>query len=273
MVQDPSTAVRSCVAEAMIAVFRHDRNLAVELFRHLCDTEDALLQTHFIERFMSFALQTHFQELSPILERMVTSQVPGVASAGGRQACLAALDLEEAATIGEVCLSGTDAQKIGAAQVMAAKLKTATYRSFCEDALVRLFDDPTGAVRARAAGCFASFAEDQLEGYDNLITQFVHSNAFPSNYFPLLMALEQTTAKLPGITLSACERFINVAGMAASDISTRQAAEADTVIKLTLRTYQQSSDDTIRGRSLDLIDRLMALGAYGVNDALEKFER
>ena len=273
MAQDPSLAVRSCVAEALLAALRHDRDLAVELFHQLCNSEDSLLQTPFIERFMYFALQTHFLDLSPIVERMVTSQMSDVASAGGRLACLAALDLDEAASIADVCLSGTDAQRIGAAQVMAANVKIATCRSFCEDALVGLFNDPSDAVRAESAKCFRSLDEDQLEGYDHLITQFVHSDAFPSNYFPLLMALERTTAKLPAITLSACERFIDVAGMAASDISTRQAADADTATKLTLRTYQQSSDDTIRARSLDLIDKLMEHGAYGINGALEEFER
>ena len=83
MVQDPSIAVRSSVAQALIAVLRFDRDLGVELFRQLCNTEDALLCTPFVERFMYFALQTHFQELAPILERMVNSQIPDVASTGG----------------------------------------------------------------------------------------------------------------------------------------------------------------------------------------------
>ena len=94
MVQDPSIAVRSCVAQVLIAVLRFNRDLAVELFRQLCNTEDALLATPFIERFMYFALQTHFQELTPVLERMINSEIPDVASTGARQACLAALDLQ-----------------------------------------------------------------------------------------------------------------------------------------------------------------------------------
>ena len=68
MVQDPSIAVRSCVAQVLLVVLRHDRDLAVALFRQLCNTEDALLQTRFIERFLLFALQTHFQELSTHFE-------------------------------------------------------------------------------------------------------------------------------------------------------------------------------------------------------------
>ena len=273
MVEDPSIAVRSCVAQVLMSVFRFDRDLSVELFKQLCNTEDVLLQTRFVERFTFFALETHFQELSPILERMVSSQVPEVASVGGRQACLAALDLEEAADIANLCLSGSEAQKVGAAQVMATNVSVATCRSYCEDALVRLFDDPSEMVRAEAANCFRRFEGDNLLGYEHLIAPFVLSDAFPKNRFPLLIALERTTAKLPEVTLSACERFIDIAGLAAGDISTSEAGDADAVIKLALRTYQQSSDVTIRARSLNLIDKLMEQGTYGINDALEEFER
>ena len=222
---------------------------------------------------MFFALQTHFRELSPILERMVTSEMPAVASAGARQACLAALDLEEAADMANLCLSGSEAQRVGAAQVMQANVGVATCRSYCEDALIGFFNDPHDAVRAEAARCFVQFKGTELEEYSRLINEFVSSKAFSQSYFPLLRALEETTAKLPEATLLACERFVDVAGLAAADISTREAGDADYVINLTLRTYQQSSDETIRARSLDLIDKLMEQGAYGINDALEKFER
>ena len=273
MVQDPSIAVRSCVAQALIPLLRFDRDLAVELFRQLCDTEDELLHTPFVERFMYFALQTHFRELAPILERMVNSEIPDVASTGARQACLAAVDLPEASTLASLCLSGSESQRVGAAQMMAANIKVATCRSFCEDALSSLFDDPSERVRAEAANCFRRFEGDDIAGYGHLIAHFVRSDAFPENRLRLLITLKRTTAKLPEVTLSACERFIDVARLAVGDISTREAGDADTVIKLTLRTYQQSSDDMIRARSLDLIDKLMEFGAYGINDALEDFER
>jgi len=273
MVHDPSIAVRSCVAQTLLALLRHDRDLAVELFRRLCNTEDALLQTRFIEQFLYYALQTHFQDLSHILRRMVTSQLPGVASAGARQACLAALDQSEAAELAKLCLSGSDAQRIGAAQVMAANVKTAAFRSFCEEALIRLFNDCNDEVRSEAAQCFSRFEGTQLEEYEHLVVQFVSSDAFQQNYTHLLMALEETTAKLPEVTLTACERFVDIAGLASSDIGTGTAWSADTVTKLTLRIYQQSKDDTIRARGLNLIDKLMENSAYGINEALANFER
>ena len=273
MVQDPSIAVRSCVAQTLLAVLRHDRDLAVALFRQLCNTEDTLLQTRFIERFLLFALQTHFQELSQILGRMVASQLPDVATAGARQSCLAALELPEAADLADFCLSGSEAQRIGAAQVMAANVTTAAFRSFCEDALIKLFNDTSADVRAEAAKCFSRFEGTQIEEYEHLIAQFVSSDAFQQNYTHLMMALEGTTAELPEVTLAACKRFVYFAGPASSDIGTGTAFSADTVTKLTLRIYQQSKEDTIRAKSLNLIDRLMENSAYGINEALENFER
>lgn len=273
MVRDSSIAVRSCVAQALLAVLRHDRDLAVRLFQQLCDTEDALLQTHYVERFLYFALQTHFQALSKILDRMVNSEIPEVATVGARQACLASLELEEARPIAELCLSGTDAQRIGAAQVLAANVRTATYRSFCEDSLVREFDDAHEDVRTSSSECFRHFEKDQLGEYGTLIEQFVDSRAFADHYSQLLHALEQTTAKIPEVTLLACERFIEITGSEAADISTRHAGEVNNVIQLTMRAYQQSSDKAGTARSLDLIDRLMELGVYGIDKALENFER
>jgi len=273
MVQDSSIAVRSCVAQALLAALRHDRDPAVRLFQQLCETEEALLQTHFVERFLYFALQTHFQALSPILDRMVYSEIPEIATVGARQACLASLELEEARPIAGLCLSGSEPQRIGAAQVMAANVRTATYRSFCEESLVKQFDDDNEDVRTNSSECFRHFERDQLGEYGRLIEQFVDSRAFADNYHHLLNALEQTTAKITKVTLLACERFIDETGTQAADISTRHAGEVNNVIQLTMRAYQQSSEKADTAKSLDLIDRLMELGVYGIDKALEDFER
>jgi hypothetical protein len=105
-VDDSSIAIRACVAEALIAVLNHDRNLAVQLFIKLCNSTDKLLGTFTIKRFLYYALQTHFQELTPILDRMVTSDLSEVIKAGAKQASLAFLAQGEAKSLVERCLSG-----------------------------------------------------------------------------------------------------------------------------------------------------------------------
>ena len=273
MVKDPSVAVRACVAEVLLAVLNHEEDLAIKLFQELCHTEEGLLRTPFVERFLFFALRNDFQSLSQILEGMVNSKNTEVSSAGARQACLAALDLQEAVPLAELCLSGSEAQRIGAAQIMAANVKTATYRSFCEGSLIKLLNDHSPKVCAEASRCFGRLEDSELGEHNSLVTEFVHSQAFHDNGHFLFRALEQTTAKLPDATLLACEKFIEVAELAAADIRTRQAGDPHYVIQLTLRAHQQSSDYTRRAKSLDLIDKLMEYGAYGVESALENFDR
>lgn len=52
MVKDPSIAVRSCVAHALIAVLKYNRQRAVDLFIDLCNTEDILLGDRHIKDFL-----------------------------------------------------------------------------------------------------------------------------------------------------------------------------------------------------------------------------
>ena len=84
IVQDSSIAVRSCAAEALIAMLNYDRDVAVSLFLKLCDTEDLLLGTQTIETFLYYAMPTHFEELKSILERMIISDHPKVIKGGTR---------------------------------------------------------------------------------------------------------------------------------------------------------------------------------------------
>jgi hypothetical protein len=240
MVYDPSIAVRSCVAAVLTAVLRHDREMAVRLFGQLCDTEAILLKTHYIERFLFYALQTHFERLQPILERMLTSQESEVATVGGRQACLASLFVEEARPLADHCISGTEGKQMGAAEVCAANLRTASFRSVCEEALIALFNSPYEKVRSRTGTCFHGFEGEELGACEGLVETFVQSPAFASHYFHLIYALDQTTVKLPEVTCLVCERFLNTFGREAGDIRTGHAADADIVCRLITRVYSQT---------------------------------
>ena len=273
IVSDPSMAVRSCVAQTLTVLLRIDDVMAVRLFRKLCDTDDELLLTPHVEHFLYLTLVDHYEDLSGILERMIGSPIPEVSTVGGRLACLTSLDLPDASRLVTVCLDGSEFQRLGVAEVMAVNVMSATYRSSCEVSLAQLFDDPSSEVRAAASRWFDRLEGGELGSYSNLVEQFVVSTAFVGNEFHLLRALEETTADLSDIALSACERLVNVAGPAASDISTSHDRHAEHVVQLALRAYRRRSDQAIRGRSLDVIDSLMENGAFGIEQALENFER
>jgi len=159
---------------------------------------------------------------------------------------------------------------VGAAEIFAANLRTARFRSFCEDALIQLFNDPDEKVRSEAATCFNDLEGEQLGEYVRLVEAFVQSPAFANNYESLIHVLEETTAKLPDITCLVCEHFLDAVG---SDASRIRTAKEDIISELIVRVYSQSTDQELRARCLDMIDRMTQREVYGLSEALALYDR
>ena len=273
MVNDPSDFVRGCVAEILVGILRYDRDIAVELFLELSDTDERLLATPHFERFLHYAIQTHFRELEPVITRMIESSYEEVSVAGARHVCLASLSKEEAMSLAQRSVSGSAPMRIGAAEVYARNLRASTSGSECEEILGRLFFDEDKDVRDRASRCFIGFKGSELGEYSRLVKAYVGSLAFDPGHNPLIRALSKTTASMPDETLMACERYFELAGEGAGDISTRVAADSGTVISLVIRVYDRATSDDVKSRCLDLIDKAKLLGAYGVTSVETTFDR
>ena len=274
MVRDPADSVKAYVAETLVAALNFDRDIAVKLFSQLCEGEDVLLGTRYVERFLYHASTTHYQALESLLSRMLHSSTDEVRTVGARQMTLASLTVEEAGRHVELCLTGSEAQQVGAAEVFASNLHLARFRDTCEDALKLLFNSPHEQVQAAASQCFDRLKEDQLAEHTVLVNEFATSSAFKRNHWHIIRALEITTAKLPEVTLTICETFISVAGAKAGDIRTGAAADSDTVTKLVIRVYSQNEgNEELQSRCLNLIDHMAGLRAYGLDKALLPFER
>lgn len=273
MVDDPSIPVRACIALALRALLKYDREMALSLFLVLCNTEDVLLQASSIEQFIAPALHTHFVTLEPILQRMLQSSVPGVTRVGARLACIASLITEQARPLAEHCLYGSEDQRVGAAEIFTLHLRIASFRTFCEQALEQLFNDPSEKVLAQVVGCFNNFEGEQLGEYEELIKVYVHSRTFTTNPYHFLHALENTTARLTEITCLACETLFDMMCERDLDMYTQSIVRADAVGKLLLRVYSQQRDKALHTRCLNLIDRMLQFGDYSLGQVLIEYDR
>jgi hypothetical protein len=273
IVRDSSLDVKSCAAEALTAMLNYDRDHAVSLFKQLCEAEDALLKTQPIERFLYYTLQTYFEPLAPIVERMIMSEQPEVGEVGARQACLISLVMEEACWLAELCLCGTEAHKKAAAEIFATYLRRVHFREFCEDALIQLFHDSSEEVRSKAAKGFSCFEGNELGNYINLAEQFMGSSAFADGFHDLVWALEKTTAKLPELTYLVCEIILKNL-MPNNTIRRRVfSGDVETVSSLLLRVYSQIKNLELQSQCLDIIDYMAQIGTYGLEKVLEQYER
>ena len=268
MANDPSIAVRACAAHALLGVLNYDRDLAVELFVDLCSADERLLSSHYVEMFLKYALSTHYKQVEPILRRMVDSDDEEAATAGARQACLASLTNEDALDLARRCVSAeSKSLRLGAAEVYSRNLRLSEFRAPCEDALGELFSDPDPEVRRAATDCFLQFKGRELGDYPGLIESYMRSDGFDSAFNPLFAALKDTTANIPGTVLTVCEKLL---GMVESGNPTHHEYE---IPSLVIRVYGSSTDPETKRRCLDLIDRLALSGVFGLDRAMDEFER
>ena len=268
MVNDPSAAVRACVAGTLRAVAFRDRALGMSLFRNMDVSEDRLLATHDVHRFIHVNLRDEFTALRPLVERMVRSSEPGVRHAGGRLAGIAALFHASAADLVAEALCNDGHGRRGVAEVASANVADPECRSWCETRLVPFFDDADADVRREAASCFRCLADETLDQFGDLIAAFCESRAFEDSDAALMRALEHSRQRLPGITCAVCEKCCD--RLADDD---HLGYRDQIVSKLVFRTYQQHQRDEWTARALDLVDRLCLEGIPAAASELEQFER
>ena len=223
--------------------------------------EDRLLGTRDVYELVRYGLQDSFDELRPVLERMLRSSEPEVREAGARLASLALLMGQRAADLVDEALHESASHRLGVARIAFGE-----HRHSGVPPLVPR--DPRRVVQRRrcrregeAASCFRQLKHDALDAYGDLSAAFCDSRAFHEGTSSGCFARwTQSLSRLPGTTCLVCEKFLDRFAGEARDIRTRGVGDAFTVAKLIFRTYQQHQNDEWTSRSLALIDRLCLEG-------------
>jgi len=270
IVNDPSISVRSCIAETLIGVLKHEPYLAIDLFKKLCNIDDVLLQTRQIERFLFYNLRNNFENIAEIIYRMIFSDNSAVAIVGSRLISYSYLNGKNLLEF-DFCLNYSEIHRLGIAQVFSEYLAISP-PNLIKNVLSKLFNDPSDEVRAEASTCFRKIDDKNIVNYTDLIKEFIYSPAFKGNSRNLMYSLQDIEI-LPDITLEVCNQFFNIEGKDAGDIRTESYGIAQIIGELSLRIYSRAKENDIRKKSLDLIDKMLICDSEIIEDKLSTFER
>ena len=276
LVDDTSISVRTCVVSTLSAVAAHDAPRALTLLERLVQGDSPLLATNSVHSFVGAGLRTHLAEVRPFILRMLASKYKEARRSGGVLACLARLYHRSAGDLAEIAFAGDIQCRLGATTVAKDNFTNSDCKEWCECKLKILFNDPEADVRKEAARCFWWLWHQPLlplDNFDSLIRAFVESSAFGEEPTFLLHALEDTQQRVPSVILAICEQFVAKCAEQARDIRTSLAADEHTVGKLVFRAYAQFESEELRGRTLNLIDRMCEEGLQSAGQHLGEFER
>jgi len=269
---DESMPVRAMAAETILAVFSHDPEMALRMFLELTQSaDDAVLTTRSVRRFMVYRGAEEYDALEPLIRRMVNSPVEEVRSEGAAQAGLAALSEVAAQPLANECLSGAFELRLGTARVFAHNLNSARHRDRCTEALADLFNDDDADVRKAAAEAIQHLKSEQIAEFIDLIEEFLGSQAFEEHAEMVMFALQDAPAAPVDLSVLACQRVLDM--LASGTEIRRGGAVAHEVSEVLIRAYVDAADAMEKNAALDVIDRALALNAYGAQQALREHDR
>ena len=273
LASDPSLAVRACTAHLIGACLRHARAEAVSAFQNLVDTDDWLLGTHYVERLLYYIGNGDAEVVKPVIRRMLSSGNSRVRRAGGRLAAYAGLELSSHDLLIAVLASDDASVRRGAAFMCAGRLPRTANADAAGAAVRQLLDDPDENVRNEAAGAAVNLRGSALQPFTRELNTLIDSAAFPHAAPQLLITLDRAPDRIDGLILKCARRFVDVHGADAGDIRTSAAGDAREVGELLLRAYAQANSAEARAEVLDLLDALLASGAYGVPELVDAVDR
>lgn len=271
---DPVIAVRAQAAHTVGAALRFARPEAVAAFTQLVDTSDEVLAGQFVRRLMMYIGNGgNHDVVLPVIRRMIDSEDEAVRQCGGELALVAAIDWSERSPLDQI-MAGTDPpSRKGAAWAAAARLASNHDTALAAETLTRLFDDADAGVREAAASVAANLRGKPLSRYETVLTKLIESGAFENATPQIFLTLEHAPDQVGALALRCAHRFIATFGPDAGDIRTAAAGDAHYVCDLAIRGLTQAQTARERSALLDVIDALMRVGAYGIDDAVGNAER
>jgi hypothetical protein len=273
LAEDPSAAVRSCVAHLLSASLRHASDEAVAAFERLTVADDRLLATRPVIDLVIYIGMAKPDLIEPVVRRMLSSPFESVRETGGLLAAYAGLEFG-LVDLFRAARDATDAAtRKGAADFCARNLAQTTDATEATAALLQFFTDEDDDVRDAAAQVAAALRNRALRPYSDLLTALIASPAYPDALAQLLITLRAAPDRIDDLFVQCTRRYVQIFATEAGNIATAAAGEAPEIVQLTLRAYAQASTPDIRRAVLDLIDQLLFIDAFGVQEAVNQAER
>lgn len=269
---DPVLSVRSCVAHTIAASLRHARPTAYAAFDQLIKCDDALLASELVLNLMYYIGNANPERIVPVIDRMLVSKDPEVRNAGGKMAAHAALQWEKSDLL-DKALNGDNEVRKGAATACSSRIDRAANSELNVAALRQLMHDPDENVQKAVSDLVIHLKGEKLRPYASLLKELIASPSYVHATPQLLIVLQDSPGRVDDLVEPAAHRFLDLFETEVADYRTASAGDAHYIADLAIRGLAQADQNDRVAALLDIIDRLLQLGVYGLESSLEQAER
>ena len=169
----------------------------------------------------------------------------------------------------EQALAGDLQVRIGVAGVCAARVDRSADSALVLSTLRRLMNDDEDEVRKEVGTLAGHLRGSDLRPYSDLLTDLIASPSYIHATPQLLITLQEAPDKVDDLVDLAAHRFLDIHGEDVADIRTGAAGDAHYISELVVRGLAQTRDRARITALLNILDRLLQLGVYGVDRAID----
>ncbi|MYA25246.1 MAG: hypothetical protein F4091_07405 [Acidimicrobiales bacterium] len=259
---DQIMAVRTCAADAISALARHDERAALDIAHELLGDQIELLGSSTVQNLLRVAAVREPDRFAYFLAAAL-EHGGEISDQAGRIWAIARWHRRlPDGFVDDFAVLPPDARR-GAATVFANSAADCMYE------LIDAFGDPDAAVRSAASRFVWEIGSLDAADAERLIGGLLDSPAIEQATDGLIHTLAELDGALPPSSLTVCERTVEINGAELGDIRTSAAVIGRDLVSLVLRLYRQS-DAPERARCLDIIDRLVEIDTYDAMQALDE---
>lgn len=260
LVTDPHPVVRMAAIYSLLPVLNIDSGQAVAWFCNSAKEDDRIPASRHATTFFNYTIYKYTEQLTPLIKKMVYSNLQDVANTGAR--AVTAYHLFYGLFEDELrnCIAGSVPQRKGVAEIAATFINKEKYFPKCREILINFFDDPEKDVRFQAS---RMFGDKFFEFPENvaLTKLYIHSKAFNDDSFGVFHYLEKHKESLipyHEIILEICQTISTTLLEDTRDFRTRMGHVISDISPLLLRLYEQTQESRpdIACRCLDAWDLL-----------------
>ena len=210
---DPHPAVRLAIVGVCLQIWNFNRRLAIDWFIKAASPDLWPACGQNAQRLLNCAFPEFSEQLTPLIQAMVSSQEPSISEEGAEEAFARWLFFDVLKELASTCRSGSEPQRTGVAKIAVQFARNEKYAEKCLPILVDMCNDPVDEIRRLSALAFHDERLLKIPNASKFMLEFIGSEAFEDDPDSLCNALHDfggTLTQFTDVVFAAVQKAINI---------------------------------------------------------------
>ena len=276
MVIDSPLSIRVIIAYVLGAVYNYNHQIGLKLFNKLMDYDNEnLLKSVYVERFISYMLKNHYDEIKYIITKMLESENGDINQVGSRILTRKAI-INNSINYIEKCLTSENIfKRRGVIEAISISFDDIKDNSFLKQIILSFLKETDEEILRNLSKVMSKVTRNKCSYFKDEILKYISKDLDNSNYLILINTFyEISGGEEDEFILKALKPFIDKFEKNSIDIQKIDASISTRISDIILKIYEENlADELIKNQCLDYIDIMVKEDLYYFENKLsERFE-